>query len=629
MIGLVAWLVVVPAQSSTFVPDLGIVDPVTFNFVSDSNDQNPFDTAQSFIDETERMHLLEQACTIWSRTGGVSRYCRAFELSDLTPASCTEDDGQSVFHVCDRAGLTAGQEALAAATCHTSVFSDECDIFMDFDNSQNANWNWRSWASNVAADQCRGGSTCGPNTVDMRDNLPGTSLPGRLGFDAENVWQSTLLHEVGHTLGLDHTLTFTPPSSVTSCDPSAYDCPVMSQTASRVSRWPQWDEIIAMREYNGEEVRHVDYALWNVSAAGTLSAGPWQSLPSVFTGLAPHVSCSPSSDSTRNCVVTNVYIDGPTEDWRTPQFHILTVTSTGVTRNQQLSTTLKSESPVDIAYGNNDIFVAVGKRPVDLTDPAQLTMWVGNANTGTLVGEVMDFANCGRSDDPDDNTPADEAVVDLATHTEPRISYSESTGFYVVASADLDGWVRVTVWGFDGAGFLDCLDQGYLDAVTILPPQVTCDNHLPGASYTCSVFVQPLSSRVGLVSGGIKTFQFTVPITGDLNDSATVVNGIPRDLVSASTTQSVRRVALMGDVATYGNGVNTAQLQGSAWLFSGDRFRHEGVSRARLIFDNSPLLDGSNLDFTFAATVDQQSNTFAVDWCESAQRFIFVRPGVE
>lgn len=635
---MISLIVALQLASQMHVPATTLVPPDDLFWTIDSSDATTgaFAATNHFLSVQARLRAVDRACVIWARNGGVGKQCRAesavntggsvrhpndsynqFHFFDDNRGDACTSNSQCVSGVCGGldAGICDGTNFAGEMWCHLAPwpvypFVAQCDIYLEQDQA------FVTYSRSVANDLCDTGAGClGGETW----NNPA----GRSGSAFSAVYQSVTLHEIGHELGFLHTRV---DGTFNDCTPLTYDCGIMSQGPERVSWWPNIDDITAMRSRWNENVRSVQLSLASPSQSGVLPGPSWSTLGSVTSGLSPRLSCKPETSTSENCVVSTVPVTGGTVLWGGPTFHLLNVTSTGATVASTLSSTVISDVPVDVAYGTGGRFLGVGRRPANAGGAShRLVVYRGDSVANTLT--VTSFANQDCSNGQVTGADANDTSITIRTHTEPRVSWHDTQGVFVVSSVSTDGMIQITTLDVTG----QCIDTAFIDQRTLTPVEVACDTHLPGGSAYCNVYTTPHATRSDFELGRIDSFTITIGTAGNLLDTETfsAPAGFTGDLISVVAEQLTGVFApLIGDVLTYGNGRSTSQYPQAAWLMSADRFRDVGSNPGQWLFANEASISGILSSGTYSMT-DNQSNVSSWDWNESAQRIVAVRLGVE
>lgn len=203
---------------------------------------------------------------------------------------------------------------------------------------------------------------------------------------------------------------------------------------------------------------------------------------------------------------------------------------------------------------------------------------------------------------------------------EPRISFHETTGRFLVAYVDLTSNLRLAA--FKSSGLL--VDGVTVDTGidTVFPAEVVCDTHAATAISTCFVYVAPTSGSASIKDG--QFLRLTIGFSG---------TGLP---IVTETALSSATAALIVDGGTLGAGVEAGQpaLSQSFWLNTRPFHEVDSSNEVRFIWDDIGLYDsavsGFKNSYTSLATFvpdryrKLRPNVSSMDWNESIRRFVVV-----
>jgi hypothetical protein len=601
--GFAALMVLAPAQVSVglaaWSPPLEIGFRVDTPLPTTAGASTMWAGTTSDLSSSQLRLQIDRACVTWGRVTMTNVRCRARGNAALFPLAngWNFSDGTSgIYH--------ANSGTIASTWCNPwsgTPAASECDIY--FDNTAPNAVGWTTFLNQPS----------GPAGGSILLNFQSQGvfwLPGSAGASSLYMYE-TILHEVGHALGLFHTVV--PGTAIPlNCPGNTYHCPVMATgSQGRVSSWPQlddWDSM-TLKKHNMNR-RRVEFGIYNISSSGTLTREVgWSSL-GYYSYTPPRIACRPDGGSTSDSCIVSLGEPGGS-----PRFHTVDATSSTVSVSASATPAYWAEGAVDIAYGDNSQFLAIGKRPVD----------VGTTSTNivTYNGTVGSTA-----------APLSLIRNSHFTHMEPRVSYHEPACVFVAAWPERNGQVRVTSYDLTG----NQIDSQLTQVFTTVPVEISCDTHLPG-TYSCQLYVQQHDGSTQDRAGNFGTYSVTVTL-GSTPAYVCSADSARGDLsvlggATGNAAWSTNTVAMLADSATYGNGRTSGQLSGAAFLVTGDRFPYNSFSNSEIIvfLDDDAIFNAASISTSYWSARNTGAlglpNTTSWDWNESARRFIVVRAGPE
>jgi hypothetical protein len=529
---------------------------------------------------TQYRRLVDRACVAWNRQGVHKKTCRVYGS-----AAVSDVNGVN-FNLVDEAQMWGTPpQPLGLAWCWGNP-ATECDFYVGRGNV------FGTYSTN---------SGLAPIAYGV-GGFPGNARPG--APNRADLYTTTL-HEIGHNLGLAHPGEgLTPshdPQGPVDCNPAVIDCPVMTQTlspangAARVSYWPNIFDAESLRaRWGGLNI--VQVSTWSISANGTLIQNTsWEWISGITTKVPPRISCRPGAGANGNasCILTTN--SGPGQS---PRFHSLDVTPTSVSINTTRSSGIWAEGPVDVAFGESDRFLAVAKRAANMSQPAQLILYSGNvAGSGGIAAAI---------------TGSGTLPAALNTHTEPRISYSETRDEFLATHPDTAGFIRLSTWDLNG-NFLAQFNpapSGFPE-MSLWPVEVACDNHLTTASTTCQLYYMAHSELASSKDSFVRTGQVWLT-----NTTGSML------WLGADFTHHL--APLVSDATTYGR--NGSAFVGNAYFLATDRFVTSSTSHeAAVVLDTTGWIDPADISTGTFDCPFGWTNVTSWDWNESINRFVVVR----
>lgn len=630
--------------SSQLVPYNGYGWEVKQNLIIDTTQTcNPWVGPEHALTTAQLVKESDRLCAIWGRTTMSATACKAELSSAQNLADGAAADFKSgvsfvEYPALSEIGSTNGcvDYGLPWQPVYYPFFCDEVDMmWFCSNNSGDVDWATCETASGypplrpcTASAECHPTQTCNAGQCSapctsgtLTFQSPGAS--GNSNGDAgDRSLHGTGLHEWGHRMGLDHPIASsvcgfqscspTNPcvNTATTCvanlcrPPPTQVCPVMAGSGAREAFWPNSQDTQTVRQPAQLEIRFA-----NISTDGILSS-PYAgcTLPSV-TWAPPQVSCRPNTNSTRPCVVS----------WREsssagPTFTFLDLPTSGACSGEiSLTSTWRSDGPVDVAYGTSRI-VGAGSRPPGVTTrPNEIVLYsmVNNQYTETIFP---------RAEWALQNTFTNSQSI--SSHTEVSISYHEPVDRFVVAYVDLNSSVRLlSLRGSDGRP-VDSAGAPLLPVDTtfdsILPPRIVCDAHAPGASNVCFLYLVPTSGGVANIFNGAF---IRASVSFDATGALTVGNNF--------AVESSAQVALLLGGGTFGENSASSQMPGGYFLNADAFSSNSNFAEVRLMVDDIGRFSSSVDVFTSTYfTLTNQAGLFfetnlsSFDWNENLRRFV-------
>ena len=512
--------------------------------------------------------------------------------------------------------------AAALAECNPPIGVDatECDIWFMADPNggttiANDDTPWTSFINPA------GGPPGTPYSGALMLPFDGGSTPvtAMPGAPARMNFQQTALHEVGHTLGLWHIVE---PGTVipSSCDAETTHCPVMTARTMASSYWPQFDDFEGMRDAHGLAPRELEWSVWSINGGGQLTArSSWRPFKlKLYSETPPRIACAPNGGSRKNSCIMAIGRPG-----KTPIIRGLSLSNSGFTVTASPAVTKGTqgvEHAVDISYGNRNRFLAIAKRHTHNEESAAIVTFSGNVGDAGANTQVHDEAG---------------TTNGFFTHTEPRVSYHETSCHFVAAWPERNGAVHVATFGLNGR----LKDDFLTDVYTRTPVELACDAHLPSEQPNCRLYVKTNDGSQEDRQSRWQTFQVPINDGGAPADSCQTDGTFSGrgDITLTSLTpaqgtwsQSNRKDALLIDTTTYGNGAEQGDLDGDAYLLSSDASPYSSMNqkevRIRIDSDGVSAGDISSTSLSMKDTgAIGLSNTTSWGWNEAGGRLIAVR----
>jgi hypothetical protein len=545
--------------------------------------------------------LADMACVVWSRAGGMSEDVRC--RTNLTAAMVSNPDWNNDnidgFLLNSVPADPQGLLVLGETWCATSTLSlGECDIWL---NDQAA-WSSFSAAHNPTGTPAGGALVfTGQPAQPTGTKRPGSAMP--IGFD----FYHTLLHEVGHSLGLWHGFALDAFGFATQpCPATTYDCPVMCQAATNVAYFPQLDDIETLHNRYGDVARTPEASFWFLDSTGSLvQSSGFSAIAGALQTDIPRIACKPSAapDTSNQCMLVTHNLGSA------PRFQTLTISGTAVTAGTALAASALAEHGVDIAYGTTgltgDRYFAVGKRPANTSTSSQIVTYSG-AVGGATVSSVI-FGG-------------------FTTHTEPRVSWHRNgtAPVFVVAWPETTGQVRVATFSVTGAAIDNRLlfDAAGNPVISMWPVELGCASHLSNQNQ-CRVYVD----AYGTDSASILLHPLSYTIATDTNGNLVLSSGQLRSTGANNTNATL----LMVDATTWANSDPSRGFVGAAYLMTSDRLREFGTNTVAVQVDRDGVFAPADLDITNfsmgAGGRARLSNMTSWDLVEDRALFLVVRPG--
>jgi hypothetical protein len=207
---------------------------------------------------------------------------------------------------------------------------------------------------------------------------------------------------------------------------------------------------------------------------------------------------------------------------------------------------------------------------------------------------------------------------EYATHTEPRISFHEPTGHYVVAYPDLTSEVRILVLNENG---IPVSATTSMKMQSTLPVEIACQTHRSSPSTSCFVYAHVNSGNYNAAHGAFIRKSFTLSNAG--------VATVNHDNV----VESAPHVALLIDAGTFGQGIIDPAQMPDGYFVSTTPFRITTPSEIRFLVDNVGAFTSlvgpyaqSYMTFAGWNPAGLRPNVSSFDWNEQLLRFVIVGP---
>ncbi len=594
-------------------------------------------SSQDVLLPGEVRFVIDESCVIWSRVTASRKRCRATGVGGIGAPT----DLGSFWQGSDTHGFNFGDKrngvyfvprgpddqsaVIALAECEFGVKSaDQCDI----------------WFMN---DGVPGGASAASDTpftsfINPNGFLPGTALSGAQipqvdsnagsplvtalpGAPARRNFQDVALHEVGHALGLYHTVEPGAALHEVPCDASIYPCPIMAARNGRATYWPQIDDFEGMRDAHGLKPRELEWSVWSIDDSGKLVLrSAWHPfVPAIHSETPPRISCRPDGGSRSESCVMAIGRPGTT-----PRIRALSLSHTGFTVTASPVTagmgTRNAEHAIDIAFGDQDRYLAIAKRSSRDTAATAIVTYAGEVGSPSTTAKLHN--KVGTTDG-------------FFTHTEPRVSYHETACHFVAAWPERNGAVRIATFGLDGS----LRDNLLTDVYTRTPVELACDAHLPTAEPNCRLYVKTNDGSDEDREQRWQTFQVPIENGGAGADECHSAMAFPDrgeiDLTSlqpSAGTWSEANIsdALLIDTTTYGNGAEARDFGNGAYLLATDvsPYSHMMQNEAKVRIDRDGVSAGDvsvrTMSMTDTGAVGL-SNTTSWGWNEAGGRLIAVR----